>query len=368
MSEDIIRKYYYDPSSGFVGVNKLYQKIKKSHPSISIRDIKNFISKQEIYQTSKKVTGRLNSFVPHNILQEIQVDLIYIENKHLNKASYGLTAIDAFTKRATCILLKKKDEKNVIEAMKQVLSILGIPEMVYCDEGSEFTSNAFRKLMADNKIKLVFTIGHATIVERFNRTLKEQLAKYLQSTNSKTIINVLPKILDNYNNSYHVSIGMNPNEVNDTNKHIVQLNLYKHARMKIREEIKEGDKVRVKLKRKTFDKGYKPKYSKSIYKITSIEKPYYYVEGLQRGYLRAEIMKIHSVETNLEKPLLENTREGHLKNIKNIPPTQEKIDLAQQLNRELIETSVANTRAKRSVKHRDFYSSGFVLPSSIVRL
>ena len=48
-------------------------------------------------------------------------------------------------------------------------------------------------------------------------------------------------------NSYHVSIGMSPNEVNDSNKHIVQVNLFKHATQKVREEIKVGDQVRVKL-------------------------------------------------------------------------------------------------------------------------
>ena len=57
--------------------------------------------------------------------------------------------------------------------------------------------------MSDNNIEIIFTLGHAPMVERFNRTLKELLNKYLQSTNSKTITNVLPKILNNYNSSYH---------------------------------------------------------------------------------------------------------------------------------------------------------------------
>src|SRR2546421_7576668 len=103
-TEELIRKAYYDPLIGFTGVNKLYKYFQQQEQyNITLNDIKKFLKKQEIYQTSKKNYGKLNSFIPQHPLQEFQVDLIYLENKHLNKASYGLVAIDAFTKKATVI-------------------------------------------------------------------------------------------------------------------------------------------------------------------------------------------------------------------------------------------------------------------------
>src|SRR5690606_15641065 len=114
--------------------------------------------------------------------------------------------------KADVELLKKKSAAQVTEAMEAILKRMGNPEYIYCDEGSEFSNAKFKKLLDDNGIQLIFTLTHAPIVERFNRTLKEMLFKYLQSTNSKTITNVLPKILDNYNNSYHKTIQMAPNE------------------------------------------------------------------------------------------------------------------------------------------------------------
>src|SRR5437879_3187966 len=96
--------------------------------------------------------------------------------------------------------------------MEQIVKRMGIPKYVYCDEGSEFNNDQFKKLMDKHGIELIFTLRHATIVERLNRTIKEMLYKYLQSTIQKRS-HVLPKILKNYNNSYHRIIGMAPNEV-----------------------------------------------------------------------------------------------------------------------------------------------------------
>ena len=56
--------------------------------------------------------------------------------------------------------------------------------------------------MKENKIEVIFSLTHAPMVERLNRTIKELLEKYLQATGTKTITNVLPKIIKNYNNSY----------------------------------------------------------------------------------------------------------------------------------------------------------------------
>jgi len=98
--------------------------------------------------------------------------------------------------------MKRRTKGSTVDAMMNILDRMGVPDMIYCDEGSEFNNAPFKKLCDELGIKLVFTFRHAAIVERFNRTIKEMLNKYLQSTNSKTITNVLPKMIRNYNASY----------------------------------------------------------------------------------------------------------------------------------------------------------------------
>ena len=48
----------------------------------------------------------------------------------------------------------------------------------------------------------------ATVVERFNRTLKSKLYRYFTVVNSIRFVDVLPKLVQQYNHTYHRSIGM----------------------------------------------------------------------------------------------------------------------------------------------------------------
>ena len=188
-NEKLIREVYYEPNTGFSGINKIFHILKKQGHKVSRKEIQKFIKKQEIAQISKKNVG--GSFIPPHPLYEFQIDLIYLENKHLNKASYGLVCIDTFSKKGDVELMKRKTAQQTVEAMDKILKRMGIPKFIYCDEGSEFNNDQFKKLMKDNNIEIIFTLRHATMVERLNRTIKELLYKYLQSTNTKTITTVL---------------------------------------------------------------------------------------------------------------------------------------------------------------------------------
>ena len=47
------------------------------------------------------------------------------------------------------------------------------------------------------------------IVDRFCRTLREKINKYLSMHNTTKYIDVLPKLVFNYNNAYHSGIKKN---------------------------------------------------------------------------------------------------------------------------------------------------------------
>jgi len=115
MSQDIIRKTYYNPEEGFVGIDKLYRKLKPQ--GVSRADIIQFLKKQEVYQVNKKNNRKQGSFIPRYPYQEFQIDLIYLDDSHLNKASYGLCCIDAFSKKADVQLMKKRTKEETVDAM-----------------------------------------------------------------------------------------------------------------------------------------------------------------------------------------------------------------------------------------------------------
>jgi transposase InsO family protein len=315
-SQDIIKETFYHPLEGFIGADALYRKLKPK--GISMKEIKLFLQKQEVVQRNKKNTQTKNSFVAKYPMQEFQVDLIYIDDPHLNQARYGLCAIDAFTKRADIVLMKKKTKEDTVDALMDIFERMGIPDILFSDEGSEFDNSDVHKLCKRLNIEQVFTFTHATMIERFNRTIKEKIHKYLQSTNSKTIINVLPKLVSNYNNTFHHTIGMTPNEVNRKTMHIAQLNIIKNATLKRLPTLQIGQTVRIELKPKSFQKGYRPKFSLTTHKITAKDKYYYYVDGEKRGFFRSNLQPVNGVEVNIKPADLDNTLEGRLKNMKRV--------------------------------------------------
>ena len=64
--------------------------------------------------------------------------------------------------------------------------------------------------------------------------------------------------------------------------------------------LKRGDSVRVYIKKKSFTKGYEPRFTKEIYKILQIsedKKRYLINNNTQRLYSRHELKKIEAAET-----------------------------------------------------------------------
>ena len=57
--------------------------------------------------------------------------------------------------------------------------------------------------------------GKSVVAERFIRTLKSKIYKYMTSISKHVYINKLDDIVDEYNNTYHSRIKMKPIDVKD---------------------------------------------------------------------------------------------------------------------------------------------------------
>ncbi|XP_065640497.1 uncharacterized protein LOC136073070 [Hydra vulgaris] len=108
------------------------------------------------------------------------------------------------------------------------------------------------------------------LVERWNRTMKEKMFKYFSANSTRKYIDVLDEMVNQYNNTKHSSINMNPvEESNKKNENIVFLNLNGKVRSNPINEVAEspkskfsvGDKVRITkkdcLKKDTQQDGLK---------------------------------------------------------------------------------------------------------------
>ena len=111
----------------------------------------------------------------------------------------------------------------------------------------------------------------AAVVERFNRTLRDRIAKYMTENNTKRWIDYLPEFISNYNSTFHRSIGMEPRNVSFQNRQEVFERLYPNQNHKVKCKLKVGWRVRIPIKKQLFDKGYKPNWTDEIFIISGVE-------------------------------------------------------------------------------------------------
>ena len=122
----------------------------------------------------------------------------------------------------------------------------------------------------------------ASIVERVNRTIKSRLQKYFHKNGTKNWIDVISKVVQNYNDTPHSSIGVAPNQVTESNRKQVYKRLYPDLGLRTVCKLKEGDRVRKILNKDIYEKGYTKNWSEEIYIIENIKQSngvcYYYLK------------------------------------------------------------------------------------------
>ena len=122
-TEEKIRELYLNPEFGLSSANKIYQKLKNE--GVTLKQIKDVLSKQESVQISKRITKPKNylpimSYGANDIIQE---DILDISNMSAANSGfkYLLLAIDIFTRVAFAVKMKSKTSHEVSEAMKKVI-------------------------------------------------------------------------------------------------------------------------------------------------------------------------------------------------------------------------------------------------------
>ena len=133
-----------------------------------------------------------------------------------------------------------------------------------------------QQFFKDNDVKIYHTNFHlkAVIIERFNRSLRELMMKEFVKNNNTVYYNILPKLIEIYNNRYHNTIKMKPIEVNKNNEEYIKENIYTYNKTTKILKFKIGDLVRISLKRRdVFDKpSSNIKWSEDLFKTYLINK------------------------------------------------------------------------------------------------
>ena len=150
--------------------------------------------------------------------------------------------------------------------------------------------------------------GESVVAERFIRTLKNKIYKYMTSISKNVYIDKLDDIINEYYNTYHRTIKMKPIDVKD--------NTYIDFGKEVNDndpKLKVGDHVRIAKYKSIFAKGYTPNWSEEIFVIKEIKNiaPWTYVindlngEGNIATFYENELQKTNPEELRIEKVIKE---------------------------------------------------------------
>lgn len=276
----ILARIYYNPQHGssFSSPARLAKAAK-----LPLHFVKEWLLRQETYTThfparkrSKNISF-YNSHFPHHTWEIDLIDLSRLVEANY-PFRYALTVIDCFSRQGDARPLKSKQGVEVSQQMEDVILSAGVtPVYIQCDEGGEFLSAHFQRVLQKYKIKFRIARNqhHAAIAERFNRTLKSKLFKYLTYKETERWVDILPEIVKGYNKTPHRSLGgLSPNDVTEKNSYSIWEQSYlRNLQAKkpfSKPKFRQYDFVRVSKSKKLFEKAYTQSFSTEVYKINKV--------------------------------------------------------------------------------------------------
>ena len=226
--------------------------------------VERWLSTQDAYTLHKPVRRHFKRrcVVVGGPNQQWQADLV--DMSRLKAANDGttflLTVIDVFSKRAWCIPLKSKSAASLVAAFRRLLNDVNNnrPTTLQTDKGSEFLNRPLQRLLKEYGVHHFTTHNEetkASVVERFNSSLKTRMWRYFTKKQTIRYVDALQDFVRSYNDSYHRSIGMAPSAVNGANQETVWQRLYGHDGGGT-PKYRVGDRVRISKAKRHFEKGY----------------------------------------------------------------------------------------------------------------
>ena len=278
-TKTLLHSLFYDVTkpSAYTGKENVLRAARRVLSSITRADVDRWFEEQLTYTLHKPARVRFtrNKTIVKSIDDQWQADLCDMQSKSQDNDdnTFILTCIDCFSKYAWAESLQQKSADDIIKAMERIFASGRKPKRLQTDKGSEFTNVKVQTFLRKHNVTFFTTDSEqkASIVERFNRTLKTRMFKYFTNANTYRYVDVLQALVNGYNATYHRSIKMQPNNVRRVHQSIIRQRLYgvsKKERYRTKTyKYDVGAWVRISKQRLTFDKGYTPNWSEEIFVV-----------------------------------------------------------------------------------------------------
>jgi len=264
-----------------ININDIYLDTK--NPASYSSSVRAFLEQTHSISVHKKRIKNFNRrkiIVPgpyHSIAADL-IDYSMYATKNSNY-KYILCVVDMFSRLAFAEPLKNKTAEIVSDRLDNIIGRMQfVPKIFTSDKGGEFDlrNKYIHNILVEKYHMIVYyTTGSKknSMVERYNRTLKERLERFFTENNSKRWIDILEDFVTNINATVNRSIGIAPNKVNFENSKKIWRKLYPNQSVNAKcDRIQVGDRVRIPLKQNIFSKGYHQAWTDEIFTVDHVEK------------------------------------------------------------------------------------------------
>lgn len=309
---------YYNPikEGALGGVKRLTNEIKNP---LSKKKVKTWLSSQLAYSLHKPMKKKFptRSYQTSGLNDLWQMDLMeMIPYAKINKGyKYILTCIDVFSRYVRALPIKSKSAIDVAEAVNEMIKNT-TPRHIQTDMGKEFYNKSVQSIFKKHGIKhySVTSQFKAAVVERFNRTLRQKLARYFTSQGNKKWVDVLATLIDTYNKSQHRGI-FNKRPIDITSENEQELwTLQQQQSQKVAKNVINIPLLHyVRISKATnspFVKNFQENWSDEIFRVVGIDKkvqPIMYIiedmkgEIIEGKFYKEELQDVGSIPPSVSR-------------------------------------------------------------------
>ena len=285
----------------------------------SLKHVNRYLSSSETYTKFKLTRKRFRRLkvISYRLNEVWSIDLADMQqlSRENSGVRYLFVAVDTLSRFLWVVGVKSKTSKACSEALKRIISInkqrnapkicatKKFPEKIWADQGKEFAGE-FAKFCKKNRIEIYSTRSEtkSAVAERYIRTLKTIIFKYLHERDTNRYIDQLEKFVSIVNNGVNRMTKLAPIEVSQ--KDVPYLISLCNTVPPQRPKFKVGDRVRIGKKIETFHRGYRIQFTEELFTISHIptrNPPTYVVkdvndEIIQGKFYEPELVKF--VTTN----------------------------------------------------------------------
>ena len=198
------------------------------------------------------------------------IDLAYVDKlaKENNGVKYLLVRQGLFDRTVDAKRMKRKHSDETVRAFLPMITKKNRSKKIRVDKGTEFAGE-FKKLCKAEGIQNYSAMSEtkAADSERTIRSLKNILYRYMEDNGYKYLHKLTQNVLT-LNSRRNCSIDLISKNVKNSN---FLFNLYSKPLREVRKpKFKIGNRVRISKYDLPFRKGYKPQFTKKVFKIVSI--------------------------------------------------------------------------------------------------